>query len=199
VLGYGSLIHPGSRKSTVPSATRSWPIDVKGLQRCWNSPSGPDEISTTFLGAYEKQDSSLNGVAFFATDGEVNALIRRESGYLPKHVPLSRVRWWGAPPPVLPETILVFCFSGNRQPTQSYPILQSYVDLCLSGCLAVDRSLHSSDCEFSRSFLRGTAGWSTHWVNDRNQPRIFYRHSPKISRIDGLLSVEVPNAFFSSE
>ena len=195
VFGYGSLINAGSRKSTVPSATRAWPIDVKGLQRSWNAPAGPGEISTTFVGAFEKHDSTLNGVAFFATDAEVKALIRRESGYSPKEFPLSRIRWWASRPPVLPETILVFCFAGNRKPTQSYPIIQSYVDLCLSGCLAIDKSLSSRDFEFSRTFLRGTSEWSTHWVNDRRQPLVSYRHRPQNSRIDALLSMEVPNEF----
>jgi len=195
VFGYGSLINRGSRKSTVPSATLAWPINITGLQRCWNATAGPGEISTTFLGDYENKRSTLNGVAFFATDAEVNALIRRESEYSPKHFSLSRIRWWAEQPPVLPETILVFCFAGNRQPTHSYPIIQSYVDICLSGCLAVDQSLNSSDFEFSRMFLRGTLGWSTHWVNDRRQPGVFYRHRPKTPKIDALLSMELPNEF----
>ena len=179
----------------MPSATRAWPITVKGLQRCWNAPAGPGEIATTFLGAYENKHSTLNGVAFFATDTEVNALIIRESQYSPTYISLSRIRWWAERPPVLPETILVFCFVENRQPTCSYPIIQSYVDICLSGCLAVDQSLHFSDFEFSRTFLRGTLGWSTHWVNDRRQPRVSYRHRPKTRKIDALLSMEVPKEF----
>jgi hypothetical protein len=137
----------------------------------------------------------VNGVAFFANDSEVQSLIRRETGYAPTHFPLSRVRWWAAHPPALPESILVFCFASTRQPSRSYPIIQSYVDICLSGCLAVDASLQSGDFEFSRQFLRATSGWSKHWVNDRRRPRVSYRHSPHTSKIDELISNELPTEF----
>jgi hypothetical protein len=195
VFGYGSLIDTGSRTQTVPSAIQAWPIDIIGLKRDWNARTGPGEFAITFLGAYEREHSTVNGVAFFANDSDVQALIRRESGYASTYFPLSRVRWWASQPPALPESILVFCFTSKRQPSRSYPIIQSYVDICLSGCLAVDASLQSGDSEFSRSFLRGTSGWSKHWVNDRRRPRVSYRHSPQISQIDALLSSELPNEF----
>ncbi|MEX0829117.1 MAG: gamma-glutamylcyclotransferase family protein [Nitrospirales bacterium] len=192
VFGYGSLIDTGSRTRTVPSATQAWPIEMTGLKRDWNARTGPGEIATTFLGAYEHSHANVNGVAFFANDSEVQSLIRRETGYVPTHFPLSRVHWWTSPPSALPESILIFCFASKRRPSRSYPIIQSYVDICLSGCLAVDASLQSSDSEFSRRFLRGTSGWSKHWVNDRRRPRVSYRHSPQTSKIDELISSELP-------
>jgi hypothetical protein len=81
-------------------------------------------------------------------------------------------------------------------PDTSHPILQSYVDIIMRGCL----SIHD---DFARSFINTTVGWTDtstttkdlerskgHWVNDRTSPlypradaAYSYEHGPVIDEL----------------
>ncbi len=195
VFGYGSLIQDSSRLHTVPSAHEAWPVEVQGLVRHWNAQTGVAGFSTTYLGVREDKNFSCNGVAFLANDQEVEALIRRERKYDQKHLPSSCITWLTQKPSNIPESILVFCFESQLLPSAQYPIVQSYVDICLTGTLAVDRTLETTDWPFTRSFIRTTIGWSPHWVNDRMFPRVPHRNCPEAYTIDQILFEELPNEF----
>ena len=64
---------------------------------------------------------------------------------------------WVCGPPVEPEKFAAL-------PSAQHPILQTYVDVCMSGCLEHGR-------EFARLFVETTDAWSEFWVNDREVPR----------------------------
>ena len=74
---------------------------------------------------------------------------------------------------------------GLSPPSAKYPILQSYVDVCLSGCLE-----HGE--EFAREFIETTFLWSPFWLNERELARRPWVHESHYVQIDKLLKTSVP-------
>ena len=50
------------------------------------------------------------------------------------------------------------------EPSAPFPILQTYVDVCIAGCLEHDE-------KFAEMFVATTSGWSQYFLNDREVPR----------------------------
>ena len=91
-----------------------------------------------------------------------------------------------APPPgLLPSEAPGLGLVG---PSVEFPILQSYVDVCVSGCLE-----HGE--EFAREFIRTTFLWSPYWLNERELARRPWLHQRQYVKIDALLREEVPEYF----
>jgi len=79
-------------------------------------------------------------------------------------------------------------------PSVNFPIVQSYVDIFVSGCLEQEQRFGLEG--FARECIATTHDWSPHWVNDRLYPRRPFIYQPKARQIDLLLSQQVP-AFFA--
>ena len=74
---------------------------------------------------------------------------------------------------------------GLLPPSVEYPILQTYVDVCLSGCLE-----HGDD--FAREFIETTFLWAPFWLNERTLARRPWVHQKQYVKIDRLLAAHVP-------
>ena len=74
---------------------------------------------------------------------------------------------------------------GLLPPSVEYPILQTYVDVCLSGCLE-----HGDD--FAREFIQTTFLWAPFWLNERTLARRPWVHQKQYVKIDRLLAEHVP-------
>ena len=197
VLAYGSLIELNSRRNTAPCAQTAWPVELPGWGRSWSAQPETIGFTTTVLGASRKKNSTLNGVVFYATDTELGSLKIRERDYAMERVPVADLVWLSEKPKTLPQAFHIFIWSPDKEkgPTPERPIIQSYIDTCLTGCLALDRDLENADWWFSRNFIRNTGGWSRHWVNDRIYPRRPHIHVKDAHLIDRLLSEERPDEF----
>ena len=68
----------------------------------------------------------------------------------------------------------------SQPPSREYPILQSYIDVCLSGCLEFGE-------DFAREFLETTFEWSQFRINDRVLARRPWIHCPNYAEIDRFL------------
>jgi hypothetical protein len=81
---------------------------------------------------------------------------------------------------------------NNKQlTTANYPIVQSYVDIFLKGCLQHGEA-YAEEC------IRTTVNWPTEdgsWIDDREHPRRPLMYEPKAKVIDILLKSYVPNSF----
>ena len=77
---------------------------------------------------------------------------------------------------------------GLLPPSITHPILQTYIDVCLSGCLEYGE-------EFAREFIRTTFLWSVYWLNERELARRPWLHQKQYVKIDALLREEVPEIF----
>ena len=78
-------------------------------------------------------------------------------------------------------------------PNKEYPIVQSYVDIFISGCLEIEDKYELP--HFADKCVETTKGWSTSWVNDRLYPRRPIFNVPKAFRIDKVLANNVPKQF----
>lgn len=196
VFGYGSLLEQASRTRTNPEALGAWPARVTGYQRGWFH-QFDDNIgsTTTFLGAVQAdRQTTINGVVYHVND--IKATIQRETGYTA--VPLKGedlTMLDGGAPLKLGGDVSVHIFISNpdsisktKEPTPKFPIVQSYVDICINGCLELEQLYRSVKDSFTQEFIRTTTGWNAYWVNDRIYPRRPFIYAPHSSAIDKALN-----------
>jgi hypothetical protein len=82
----------------------------------------------------------------------------------------------------------------TEPPSKDYPIVQSYVDIFITGCLELERNFEAEG--FSDECVRSTRGWSSNfWINDRIYPRRPFMYQPRASDIDKLLRRIMPRHF----
>ncbi len=177
LFGYGSLINNRSRAKTGVTGT-AFPVRIAGYARAWNMPSGPG----TYLGVRSAKTGGCNGLLCAVSDQELLRFDVRERGYRRESVSRSALEM------LVPETldsfpIWTYVIDTPRKPTIMAPILQSYVDVVLDGCLVLGE-------DFAREFLRTTSGWEHPWQNDRSEPRYLRADAnlPSLDRIDELLA-----------
>jgi hypothetical protein len=77
---------------------------------------------------------------------------------------------------------------GLLPPSVHFPILQTYIDVVVSGCLE-----HGD--AFAREFIQTTFKWSPYWLNERELARRPWLHQAQYMHIDALLGELVPEYF----
>lgn len=195
LVGYGSLMQQSSRARTAPNAGEAMPVRVYGFQRAWITRGSPVGYSTTFLGVSKKAPANMNAVLFeLPVQSEITLLDEREKGYC--RVDVGAMQITPLDHSILPagqRWIYVNQPQNTAPPSPRYPIVQSYVDVFLSGCLQVERA-HQLE-GFALECIASTHGWSMHWVNDRIYPRRPFIHQPDAGAIDALLQRVLPVRF----
>jgi len=197
IVGYGSLLEQASRQRTVPDAGAALPVRVRGFRRAWIARGSPTGFSTTFLGVSADARSRMNAVLFSVPDeSAIAAMDSRENGYCRVKIGAAQITALDQSPiPAGERWIYVNKPQNTAPPSATYPIVQSYVDVFLSGCLEVGRAFQLED--FARECIVSTHGWSSHWVNDRIYPRRPFIYQPNAGAIDALLKRELPLRFRS--
>jgi hypothetical protein len=77
-----------------------------------------------------------------------------------------------------------------RFPSNEHPIVQSYVDICLNGCLEIGATYPLfKQANFAQRFMETTRNWGTPWINDRIYPWRPFVHVPRASAIDSLIQI----------
>jgi hypothetical protein len=82
----------------------------------------------------------------------------------------------------------------NSLPSPEFPIVQSYVDICLTGCLQIQQGFPEAG-DFAAEFIQSTREWSKYWENDRAYPRRAPFAVPLAQDIDILLKKHLPAQF----
>lgn len=81
---------------------------------------------------------------------------------------------------------------GNMaDPDDEYPILQTYVDVCIRGCLEFGGE------QLAHHFVRSTFGWNEFWLNDAPLSRRPWLHRPEYMVIDKCLQDHGDHVNFS--
>jgi hypothetical protein len=75
----------------------------------------------------------------------------------------------------------------DNLPSPQFPMVQSYVDICVNGCLEVEGK-YATAAGFTTEFIATTEAWSRYWVNDRIYPRRPFIYVPNASKIDAALA-----------
>jgi hypothetical protein len=196
VIGYGSLMQDESRKRTSPQAGPVHPVEVKGYKRGWFVRGDAVGFGATYLGVLPDRESHFNAVIYQVDPAELIATDAREASYCRTGIAISDIEpleRGSFPTPDGQAWIYVSRPRNVATPDSRYPIVQSYVDIFVSGCLEQEQRFGLTD--FSQQCLSTTAGWSEHWVNDRVYPRRPFIFQPKARQIDNLLSKQLRQYF----
>jgi hypothetical protein len=199
IFGIGSLIEQASRMKTTPAAMYVLPARVKGFTRGWWARTGAVGFSTTFVGAIPAKSGSMNGVVYAVSDEELARTNKREAGYTPTDITGSVEILGGSFKPKGKVWIYVNKFKDERElksslPSAEFPIVQSYVDICLTGCLQIQQGFPEVG-DFAAEFIQSTQEWSKYWENDRAYPRRAPFAVPLAQDIDTLLKKHLPLYF----
>lgn len=193
IFGYGSLMEDGSRERTTPSARYAWPYVAKGVRRGWWARGASSGLTTTYLGALDDPAAECSGVIYPVSEEELASTDHRESaGYRRCRIERDQIRMLdgrGEPP----EGVF-WAYINNfpvekiplNVPTAQFPMVQSYVDICVNGCLEVEGK-YPTAAGFAELFVATTDAWSPYWVNDRVYPRRPFIFRPTASKIDAVL------------
>lgn len=195
IIGYGSLMEDDSRQRTSPLAANAYPIVIKGFRRGWFQKGSDLGTSTTFLGVLPDHKAMLNAVIFSVSKNELLATDIRESGYCRVLVSDTNISMLKNTLPVPEGQVWIYVTKPEyvKNSSSRFPIVQSYVDLFISGCIEQEQRYNIPG--FAKQCIETTTDWSSFWVNDRIYPRRPFIYQPKASQIDRLLNEVIPEFF----
>jgi len=174
-------------------------VNVAGIQRGWFDQVGGVGFSTTYLGAVPDPNSNCNGVIFKVSQQQLEAFDQREAGYKRERIDQKNITMLDGSKSAPDGDIWFYASTSKHFPSPEYPIVQSYVDICLNGCLEIEATYPlAKKAEFAETFLRTSTSWNKYWVNDRIYPRRAFIYVPNASKIDQLMKKVLGEEMFSS-
>ena len=195
IIGYGSLFKKTSLNRTLPQVEVIEPVYLNNYSRSWNACENiMPTFSTTFLGVEKSENSKINSIIFEVDKALLIKLDKREFLYDRVKVDLNDVEFTSHLFDIkIDDNIWVYVTKEPSLPSDKFPIIQSYVDTCISGCLEIEEVFKIEN--FAVDFIKLTDGWSTNWVNDRIYPRAPHIHQPDAYIIDTMLNDNI-NQYF---
>jgi len=193
VVGYGSLMEGASKRMTEPDAGINLPVMVTGFQRSWSTHGS--KYPTTYLGVRPSEAARMAAALYrsFLEDGKLGSDAREISYCRAPVEPASIEMLDGS---VVPSPAEIWIYVNKPEtlapPNENYPIVQSYVDIFITGCLELQARVTDPGVDFVAECVRTTNGWSKHWVNDRPMPRRPYIYQPRAGEIDEHLKATLP-------
>lgn len=196
IIGYGSLLKKISLNRTLPQVKTIEPIYLNNYLRSWNAIENiKPTVSSTFLGIEKSKNSRVNCIIFEIDESLLITLDKREFLYDREKVELNDIEFISNIFNItIEDKIWIYITKEPSSPSTDFPIIQSYVDVCISGALEIEEEFNIEN--FAVDFIKTTQQWSESWVNDRIFPRAPHIHQPDAYRIDIMLSQYI-NQFFS--
>lgn len=189
-IGYGSLMETKSRERTIPNAKVVHPIEVCGFKRSWSyRPSGiyGKLYKVTALGVSPaKKTSCFNAVFYPVSAAQLYKEDTRELTYRRIRVPRNQLKSYTNHLPKGGYWIYALRDKQGKKPDHTYPLIQSYIDIFITGCLELEKKYKLP--HFAEHCITSTHGWNTaYWINDREYPRRPFKVQPNATTIDLLL------------
>lgn len=198
-VGYGSLMEEASRLRTAPNTGQALPALVTGFERSFNSLGSSIGFSTTYLGVTPNSSATMTAAVYqvFRLE-DVLSTDEREANYCRQAVAPENIRLLDGSDVLVDAQYWIYVNKPDyRAPaSERMPLVQSYIDIFLTGCQQLAQKAIRFEGNFVVECLRSTKGWSTHWVNDRLYPRRPFIYQPNAGFIDRLLSEHVPEFKF---
>ena len=166
IFGYGSLINSISRTVTGETGA-AVAVKVSGFDRHWSRISSAYGMSSVVV--VPNPLGACNGVLVEVAEDELASFDIRESGYQRVLVDSEQVEFYQQSLDLSASAageIKIWLYQTETviPPCQNYPIVFSYLDVILSGCLEYSE-------EFCTDFVQLTQGWQHETLNDRPTPR----------------------------
>ena len=188
IFGYGSLVQRESRMGTWASAEFASPVIVKGVARGWFDQTGGVSWNPTYLGGVLDKNAICNGVIFPVTSEEFATYNGREVGYQSTKIDPSQITMLDGSHTAPEADIWSYGNTEKKLPSSEHPIVQSYVDVCLDGCLEIEAMYPlARQGNFAEQFIKTTSNWQPPWINDRIYPWRPFVYVPRASQIDALI------------
>jgi hypothetical protein len=163
VFGYGSLICPDSRAITAPTVAERHviPVNAQNFERTWAKKS---KRGMTSMGVRFREGVECVGVLVPVNEEELSQFDEREIGYdrvelkaddifqIPFLADHFYENTFLAEDKLEVPRIWVYVQQLPIPATESHPIVQSYLDIILRGCLSISE-------EFADEFMKTTKGW----------------------------------------
>ncbi|MEZ8823535.1 gamma-glutamylcyclotransferase family protein [Vibrio amylolyticus] len=170
IFGYGSLMNSASRKLTGQTG-ETIPAVVTGLVRYWGKIDDSYILSPLVVNLGEGQ---VNGVLLKIDAQALADFDHRERGYhrvqlAPSQINVSDISPLQASHDKTSllqsdDVIWVYVKDEPEPPCSLSPIMQTYIDTVLAGCLEISES-------FAQHFIEHTVGWHFPVENDRESPK----------------------------
>jgi len=192
IIGYGSLINEASKKRTDLSAQQNFPVLIKGYQRSWSVHGNLPGLNATFLSVHKDKNASFNGVIYKLSRPEhIEKYDARETIYCRKALSEDELVVYKTKLPIKKQ-IWIYISDDKTQayPAHDFPIVQSYVDIFIRGCIQIQEKFKLK--HFAKDCIQTTAHWSSDWENDRIFPRRPFLYEPYAAKIDDLLKKNLP-------
>jgi hypothetical protein len=194
-VGYGSLMEEKSRLRTAPNTGDALPAMVSGFERSFNSSGSSIGFSTTYLGVTQKAESQMTAAVYrmFRLE-DISATDAREANYCRVSVAPDQIRLLDGSEVLRDGQYWIYVNKPDYRALASerLPLVQSYIDIFVTGCQQLSQRAIKFDGNFVVECLRTTQGWSVHWVNDRIYPRRPFIYQPNAGFIDRLLNEHIP-------
>ena len=206
IFGFGSIMNRGTHGENFLPGVSVVLSRKFGYERQWNFRSntgftalGVSKVDTNG-GESSSQAKDVNGVLFRVTQSMIPVFDRREVGYEKVRIPLqyltfvetsdSASSWYRDLSPNDRCWLYVPLPSHTKMADENHPLLQSYVDTVLQGCLEWGGETMAEE------FLKTTGGWSTYFLNDTPSSRRPWLYRKDYSTIDRLLQKYASKTFF---
>jgi hypothetical protein len=152
IIGYGSLMESKSRLLSTPNIKKAYPAMVSGYRRGWyvNNPNNPR--GATFLGVVPDTNKQLNAVVYTLPEkSEIKNLDRREGGYCRQEIKPDQLQILSGNLPS-GQFWIYSHLSEPKNPNPNAPIVQSYVDIFLAGCLEQEEEYKLKNINYFQLF-----------------------------------------------
>lgn len=198
IVGYGSLMETASKQRTAPNTGTSLPVLVTSYQRQWNTRGSLIGFSTTYLGVLPFEGAEMVAALYRVFDEhDIRETDNREAYYCREAVDRKQVRMLDGSTTPTEGQIWIYVNKPEavNPPNERFPIVESYVDIFLTGCFELQERVVVKDLDFAEQCIDTTKEWSPHWVNDRLYPRRPFIYQPYASKIDELIERKLPELF----
>ena len=207
IFGFGSIMNRGTHGESLLPGIAVVLSKEFGYERQWNfrSSTGFTALGVVPKGSLKNDAdttqektaaSDINGVLFRVTQSMIPVFDRREVGYEKVRIPLEYLEFSGSSSwheQLGPEDrmwLYVPLPSHSKMADENHPLLQSYVDTVLQGCLEWGGE------PMAESFIQTTGGWSTYFLNDTPSSRRPWLYRKDYSTIDRLLQKYASKTYF---
>ncbi len=218
IFGFGSIMNRGTHGENFLPGVSVVLSKEFGYERQWNfrSSTGFTALGVSRAESLESSAQDVNGVLFRVTQSMIPVFDRREVGYEKIRIPLKYLEFVGSsdegpqdqesksnPQAAGSSTswhqnlgpddrlwLYVPLESHAKMADENHPLLQSYVDTVLQGCLEWGGEA------MAEKFLQTTGGWSTYFLNDTPSSRRPWLYRKDYSTIDRLLQKYASKTFF---